>query len=266
MKRKHVKEFEFATSQAAWEGLNEWFLTGERRIVDKCGGRYGNQLAVYDLFVKINKSWVDPNIDFGYLFGYRIQKWTGLVNNYVNMNYLDILKSQVQTKEAATYPIYNLSMPFDNSHGHGKNCLLSLTCSRRAGEDVPVITFVLRSSEITKRLIIDFLLIQRIAEYIYGENQSCMIHFYGINVYQNVESFLMYDLHRPLSEVKTKLKRGDSKYYDTVMDKLEHFKTVDASTIKYKVFLRSVNQLQKLSKYKPMFAKDLFLTKQRQEG
>ena len=261
---RNVKEFEFATSQDAWEGLNEWFFQNEKKIVDKIGGRYGNQLAVYDVFCKIKKTWVNPEIDFGYLFGYRIQKWTGLVNNYVNMNYLDILKSQVQTKETKTYPIYNISMPFDNSHGHGKNCLLSLTCSRRAGVDEPIITFVLRSSEITKRLIIDFLLIHRIAEYIYGENQSCIIHFYGINVYQNVESFVMYDLHKSLDEIN-KNKRGESKYTDQVLDKLHEFKNVDAKTIKYKVFLRSVNQLQKLSKYKEMKAKSLFLDKKRQK-
>ena len=255
-----MKSFEFANSQEAWEGLNEYFFQNEHDIMDYGGGRYGNQLVLYDVFINIRKAWVDPKFDFGNMFGYRPHKWTGLISNYVNMNYLDILKAQVLVKESKKYPIYNLSMQFDNSHGHGKNCLLSLTFTRRQDLDVPIATFNLRSSEITKRLLIDYLLVQRIAEYIYGEEQTVMINMFCGNMYQNVEAFTMYNTHRDLTKLN-KNKPGKSKWTDKIMEVLNKFKTVKPEEIKYKVFRRSVNQLQKVHGDRPMLAGELFLGK-----
>jgi hypothetical protein len=255
-----MRQFEFANSQEAWEKLNEFFFNEEAQITQDGGGRYGNQLVSYDNHVVIRKAWVDPKFDFGNVFGYRPQKWSGLISNYVNMNYLDILKSQIVEKESKPYPQYNLSMPFDNSHGHGKNCLLSLTCCRRLNTDVPVIIFNLRSSEITKRLLIDFLLVQRIAEYIYGEKQTVILHMFCGNMYQNVEAFTMYDLVKPLKKINTN-KKGESKWTDTIMQTLDKFKSTNPDEIKYKVFKRSANQLQKVHGDRPMIAGELFLKK-----
>lgn len=254
-----VNVHEFANSQEAWEGINEYFLNCEKEILEN-GGRYGSQLISYNVFINIRKAWVDPEFDFGNMFGYRMQKWTGLINNYVNHNYLDILKSQILAKEATKYPQYNISMQFDNSHGHGKNCLLSLTFTRRLDLDIPVATFNLRSSEITKRLLIDLLLVQRIAEYIYGEEQHIMINLFCGNMYQNAESFTMYDKHRPLDKVLTK-KGSKTSWAKRVMEILDKFKTVNPDEIKYKVFKRSVNQLQNVHGDKPMKAGELPLFK-----
>lgn len=254
-----VKVHEFATSQEAWEGLNEYFFNCEEDIL-KNGGRYGSQLVAYNTFINIRKAWVDPNFDFGNMFGYRMQKWTGLINNYVNLNFLDILKSQILAKEETKYPQYNISMQFDNSHGHGKNCLLSLTFSRRLDMDIPVATFNLRSSEITKRLLLDLLLVQRIAEYIYGEEKHIMINLFCGNIYQNAEAFTMYDQHRKLKKIRTK-ESATSPWANRVMEILEKFKTVHPDEIKYKVFKRAVNQLQNVHGDKPMKTKDLPLIK-----
>ena len=254
-----MKVFEFANSQEAWEKLNEYFFQNEEEIIETGGGRYGNQLVLYDVFINIRKAWVDPKFDFGNMFGYRQHKWSGLISNYVNMDYLDILKSQIIVKETKSYPIYNLSMQFDNSHGHGKNCLLSLTLSRRQDLDIPIATFNLRSSEITKRLLIDYLLVQRIVEYIYGEEQTVMINMFCGNMYQNIEAFTMYNTHRDLEKIN-KLKQGKSKWADKVLEVLRKFKTVHPDEIKYKVFKRSVNQLQKIHGDRPMLAGSLFLT------
>ena len=255
-----MKTFEFANSQEAWEGLNKYFFQHENDIVSHGGGRYGNQLVLYDAFINIRKAWVDPKFDFGNMFGYRPHKWTSLVANYVNLDYLDIVKSQILVKESKSYPIYNLSMQFDNTHGHGKNCLLSLTFTRRQDLDIPILTFNLRSSEITKRLLIDYLLVQRIAEYIYGEKQTVMINMFCGNVYQNVEAFTMYDSHEDLKKIN-KNKLGKSKWTDKVLEVLEKFKTVQPDEIKYKVFKRSVNQLQNIHGDRPMLAGELFLFK-----
>jgi len=255
-----IKELEYATSQEAWEGINEYFLNEEAEITKRGGMRYGPQLIVYNIFIYIRKAWVDPQFDFGNIFGYRKQKWSGLINNYVNMNYLDLLKSQVHERMAKKSNQYNLSMPFDNSHNSGKNCLLSLTVSKRVNKDHPIITFNLRSSEITKRLLFDLLLVQRIAEYIFGEEEHVSIQLYSGNMYQNTESLTMYDSHKSIDDVMIIKKSGPSKWQERLIETLDKFKTVEPSTIKFKVHRRSVNQLQRdknghpLSGNKPMLA------------
>lgn len=260
-----VKVLEYATSQEAWEGLNEYFLNNSREITRRGGGRYGPQLISYDMFVIIRKAYVDPEFDFGTMFGYRMQKWTTLVNNYINLNYLDILKAQVLEKVKKRTPSYNLSMQFDNSHSSGKNCLLSLTISQRVNIDHPIMSFNLRSSEITKRLLWDLLLVQRISEYIFGKEKYVSIQLFCGNMYQNTESFIMYHHHRPLESI---LHVPEGKKLDIWQQRsintLEEFLNVDPKKIKFKVHLRSVRQLQRvdgipLSGDRPLRAKDCIL-------
>ena len=257
-----IKVFEFANSQECWEGLNEYFFNKEREILKEGGSRYGSQLIQYNVFAEIRKAWVDPEFDYGNTFGYRIQKWTGLVNNYVNLNYLDLLKSEIVTRESKSYAQYNVSMQFDNSHGHGKNCLLSVTFSRRADQAVPIVSFTLRSSEITKRLLLDLLLVQRLGEYIYGESADFKIFMYVVNMYQNAESFTMYDIHKKFKDIiKVDKKKGMSPWQERIMNIHDNFSKVHPDKIKYKVFKRAVNQLQNVYGDKPLLTKDLALIK-----
>jgi hypothetical protein len=260
MDKETVKVLEYATSQEAWEGVNEYFLNNSREIVKRGGGRYGPQLISYDMFIKIRKAYVDPSFDFGNMFGYRKQKWSSLVNNYINQNYLDILKSEVLIKIQKKTPSYNLSMQFDNSHGSGKNCLLSLTVSRRVTSDHPILSLNLRSSEITKRLLWDLLLIQRISEYIFGKKQYVSIQLFCGNMYQNTESFIMMDNHIKISDMmKIREGKGMDVWQERTIKTLEDFKNVDHKTVKYKVHLRSVNQLQGLKGDKPLLAGECLL-------
>lgn len=254
-----IKVLEFANSQEAWEGINEYFLNNSKEIVKRGGGRYGPQLISYDMFIKIRKSWVDPEFDFGNMFGYRKQKWSSLVNNYINLDFLDILKAEVLEKIKKKTPNYNLSMPFDNSHGSGKNCLLSLTVSQRTSMDHPLITFVLRSSEVTKRLLWDLLLVQRIAEYVFGEKQYVAMNIFCPNIYQNTEAFIMYDNHKRIKKLIDTEKLDP--WQERAIKTLKDFKTVDPKTIKFKVHLRAVNQVQRpngipLSGDRPLLAKN----------
>lgn len=238
-----VKVHEYATSQEAWEGINEYFFNEEEEINERGGGRNGPQMVSYDHYFHIRKAWVDPEFDFGDIFGYRKQKWSGLINNYIDRNILDIVKSQIMLKEKKRTASYNISLPFTNFHDNGKNCLLSLTFQKRVTHDHPIAIFNLRSSEVTKRLLVDFLLVQRIIEYIYGKDSFAGITMFCGNMYQNAESFTMYDLHKPLKKVIVKKKKSD--YRDRVMKVLEHYKTCKLEDIKYKVHQRSVKQLQR---------------------
>ena len=113
---KLVKSFEFATTEEAWAKLNRYFLRKEEEIVKRGGVRYGSKLASHNIFMKIRKAYVNPDFDFGYMFGYKKQKWSKLITNYVDLNYLDLVKAEVLSRESKKQNEYNVSFIFDNAH------------------------------------------------------------------------------------------------------------------------------------------------------
>lgn len=253
----------FKNSQRAWETLNESFFNQVVDLIQYRGAtRNGTELEVNDVFIHIKRAWVNPHIDFGNYFGYKKQKWNSLVNNYVDKIELERVKKEITSKEDSKNKSYNISMQFVNNHGHGKNCLLALTFSRRKNYDRPILSVTLRASEITKRLLLDLLLIQRIAEKVYGRKKKVSINLFVIKMYQNAEAFTMYHNHRPFS--KFNYSKGHE-YQLKVMSILDKFLTCDIDDIKYKVHKRSVRQLQRdkkgkpLSGWHPMLAKELKL-------
>lgn len=255
-----VHSLEFATSQEAWEKLNEAFLRLDPSLFEKGAVANSGVAVSYNVFVKIRKAYVDPDFDFGRHFNYTETKWTTLLNNYVDFNQLDLVKSQVKLKKASYNQNYNVSYVFNNSHNNGKQCLLAAIFSKRFQEDVPVITMVVRASEITKRLIFDFLLIQRISEYVYGKDQTVQINLFATQMFGNVETLLMYGAHKKLKKV---LKGTDKenpwiKKLLEVNDKFINGTEKDFST--YKVFLRAFKVLRPdLYEYKPLLAKNLVI-------
>ena len=256
-----VKLLEFSTTQEAWEGINEYLYLEEKEIKERGGSFHGTQVLTYDIMLRSRKAWVDPDFDFSYVLGYSIQKWSSLVNNYVNFEYLDILKGQILAREKKGNSNYNESMLFDNSHNSGKGCLLSLTFSRRINDLNPTLIFCLRSSEVTKRLLFDFLLIQRIGEYVYGKDQEFGIQLYCPNVYLDVAAFCMYDNHKKLNTLSNGEEPGKvPKKVKHLFDKFLH---TDPATVKYRSHLRVVEQLQKdengwpTARKKSLFAKEL---------
>jgi len=266
---KLVKTFEFATTEEAWAKLNRYFLVKEEEIVNRNGVRYGSKIASHNLFLKIRKAYVSPEFNFGLMFGYKIQKWSKLIANYVDLNYLDLVKSEVLSREAKNQNEYTVSFIFDNAHVTGHGCLISLIFIRRPKQLDPIVQFTLRSSEITKRLIFDFLLIQRMAEYVYGNDRHIAVEVFLPNAYTTSEGLVMMDNYFPMDKVFRKLekKNGGLKPFQTKTKQiLNHFKTVDPATINYKVHLRSIKQLQKIngeciSKTPPLLAKNLLITK-----
>ena len=196
-----LHSLEFATSQEAWEKLNEGFLRLDPILFGKGAMANSGVAVVYNVFIKIRKAWVDPEFDYGRCFNYKETKWTSLLNNYIDFNKLDLLRSKLRVLRNKYNQNYNITYMFNNHHDNGKQCLIAATFSKRFGEDIPVITMVIRASEITKRLIFDFLLIQRMAEYVYGPEQSVQINLFATQMYGNVETLLMYSAYKPLKKV-----------------------------------------------------------------
>lgn len=255
-----IHSLEFATSQEAWEKLNEGFLRLDPTLFEKGALANAGLAVVYNVFIKIRKAWVDPEFNYGRCFNYTATKWSSLLNNYIDFNKLDLIRSRLRTLKASYNQNYNVSYLFNNHHDNGKQCLLAATFSKRFQEDIPVITMVIRASEITKRLIFDFLLIQRMAEYVYGPNQSVQINLFATQMYGNVETLLMYDAYKPLKKVL----KGTDKENPWIVRLLEVYNKFKKGTEKefssFKVFFRSFKVMRPdLYTYKDLFAKQLLL-------
>lgn len=255
-----IHSLEFATSQEAWEKLNEAFLRLEPILFEKGAIANSGLAVVYNVFVKIRKAWVNPEFDYGRCFNYTETKWTTLLNNYIDFNKLDLIRSKLRMMKVKYNQNYNISYLFNNHHDNGKQCLLAATFSKRFQEDIPVITMVIRASEITKRLMFDFLLIQRMAEYVYGPEQSVQINLFVTQMYGNIETLLMYDAYKPMKKVL----KGMDKEHPWVKRLLEVYNKFKKGTEKefssFKVFFRSFKVVRPdLYTYKPLLAKQLLL-------
>lgn len=255
-----IHSLEFATSQEAWEKLNEAFLRLEPILFEKGAIANSGLAVVYNVFVKIRKAWVNPEFDYGRCFNYTETKWTTLLNNYIDFNKLDLIRSKLRMMKVKYNQNYNISYLFNNHHDNGKQCLLAATFSKRFQEDIPVITMVIRASEITKRLMFDFLLIQRMAEYVYGPEQSVQINLFVTQMYGNIETLLMYDAYKPMKKVL----KGMDKEHPWIKRLLEVYNKFKNGTEKefssFKVFFRSFKVVRPdLYTYKPLLAKQLLL-------
>lgn len=253
-----LHSLEFATSQEAWEKLNEAFLRLDPVLFDKGATANSGVAVAYNVFIKIRKAWVDPDFDYGRCFNYKETKWTSLLNNYIDFNKLDLLRSKLRLLKNKYNQNYNVTYMFNNHHDNGKQCLIAATFSKRFQEDIPVITMVIRASEITKRLIFDFLLIQRMAEYVYGPDQSVQINLFATQMYGNVETLLMYSAYKPLKKVIKGIGNPWTKRVKEVYKKIQNGTEKEWSL--FKVFFRSFKVLRPdLYEYQALLAKDLLL-------
>lgn len=237
-----IHSLEFATSQEAWEKINEAFLRLDPILFSKGATANSGVAVAYNVFVKIRKAWVDPEFDYGRCFNYTETKWTSLLNNYIDFNKLDLMRSRIRTFRNSYSQNYNVTYTFNNRHDNGKQCLIAATFSKRFNMDIPVITMIMRASEVTKRLIFDFLLIQRMAEYIYGPDQTVQINVFATQMYGNCETLLMYDTYRPFKKV---VKGVDNPWVDSLKETMNKFKTgTEAKYSSFKVFFRSFKVLR----------------------
>lgn len=242
--------FSFENSQECWEGLNEIFITQFHNSHLK-PQLNGSELILHDVFIEIEKPYINPDFDFGRLFDYKIQKWSSLVKNYVNKEALNNMCKLVETRETKNQKKYTESMLFSNAHKNGKGCLLSLTFIKRDNERI--VSAVLRSSEITKRLMMDLLLIKKIADYVWGTKTQYKLQVIAHNMYQISEFAVVYDIWKPLHRWLLSPDMYEKyKYTQRVLKSLEYLKKVDINTVKYKVHKRTIRQLQTDKKGNPI--------------
>jgi hypothetical protein len=243
------------TSQEAWEWVNEYLACEESAILANGGVRSGPQMISYDHFMEINKAWVNPEFDFGKMFGYKIQKWSKLISNYIDFDFLDIVKSLVLEKETKKVQAYTIGFKFSNKQTSGHGCLLTLVFSRRLGYDNPIVVMNIRSSEVTKRLLMDFLLVERIIEYIYGPKHGASLKVFCGNMYLSGEAFTMYHNYKDL---RVLLKGNETSMAERILRILDKFEKPESLDIKFRVHLRAVKRLHNID-INPLLAKNLRL-------
>lgn len=246
-----------------WEKINENLIIDAHEIVTSNGAISGTQIMSYNNIGIAAKAYVDPEFDVGTVFGYTIKKWTGLVKNYVDFNYLDIVRNEIATRTKKKSRSYNYSMHFANKHGSGKDCLIALVFSARVNDTRPTVTFITRVSEGTCRLIFDFLLVQRCIEYVYGHNNVEVV-FSCPTLFITGERVSMYHNHKDLFKIIEKgKKKAHNRFQDRVETVLNKMLTTDPDKITYRVNKRSAKNLQKnadgtnLSNVKSLKLKDL---------
>tara|TARA_R110001599_G_scaffold15757_1_gene65334 strand:+ start:7071 stop:7988 length:918 start_codon:yes stop_codon:yes gene_type:complete len=252
----------------AWKGINEHLLTKEHELLEKGWAATGPQIFAFNNHIFIESLDFDPDFDFGKILGYSDKKWSGLINNYVDFDYLDMIKNEIQLREEKKAKSYNYSYHFVNVHGSGKDCLISLTFTKRAYCENPIVVFHIRTSEVTKRLPFDFLLVKRICQYIYGEDKHIHCEFVAPSYYITSESILMYDNVKSIKKLlrRVKKKKGSlGKFQQRVLMVYDKFLTTPLDEITYQVNRRSAAQIQKdengepLSGVKSLKAKELWL-------
>lgn len=163
-----ITQLKFKNLLDAWDGINNYFINQDLEILEKGGGNYSKEFVMYNAFIEVTEAKLDPKFDFFKSLGYKNKKWPKLVNNYINFNYLDLIKDAIQHRVKNKSKHYSFTFHFDNSHSSGKDCLISLTFLQKLGKDKPTVIYHTRASECTKRMLFDFLLIQKVIEYIYG--------------------------------------------------------------------------------------------------
>lgn len=218
----------------AWEKLNEAFLNPKGTNINFISGH--GALYAYDLVIGIKDPKVDPDFDFGRHFNYTSSKWRSLVANYIDKEELKLIRDEITTEEnkRSSSKVYNLALQFTNKHGHGKNCLLSMVFSRRICCVNPTISVFLRASEVTKRLICDLLLFQRIGEFVYGDIPfRLVIHFNQI--FNDDTVLLMYHVHKSITNMSWKI---DDERANALLNRLIELEQIDPESIKYKVHRR----------------------------
>lgn len=257
------KYMRFKNLTEAWRGINEYLVLEEKEVWRRGGGLYGPSMVSYNNLIVVEEAIVDPEFDFGRILGYSNKKWSSLVSNYVDFYYLDLLRTEINLRKNRQAKSYNYTYHFKNKHGSGKDCLISINFTKRLYASYPIVTFYTRVSEVTKRLIWDFLLVQRIVEYVYGSAEGVMVQFYTDSFFMTSEGFMMYDNVKPLRKFFKQFKDNPGKFQSKVMKTYKEFMEVDVETVNFKVHRRSVAQLQKdkdgnpISNVKSLLAKDI---------
>lgn len=248
-----ISRLNFPDLITAWEDLNELFVLAVKPRENLRDTYFQkNALYFYNVILDINKPIFPENFDIGRQFNYTRNKWSILISNYIDLGRLEELKSQIK-QNMSKNKFYNISYSFDNNHAHGKNCLMNMVVTKRYGDPTPYITFYLRSSEVTKRLAVDFLLAKRIGDFLY-ENKEYKITFNILQLFQDNTVLLMYGAYKDLTPL---LKNRKDERGIELNKKWEFIKTATEDDFKYKVHRRVFKVLRPdLYKYPKTKAKN----------
>ena len=234
-----MKVLNYSNGHEAWSGINKIFLNQEEGFFSEPqGASITNSLYTYGLSVHIDNAEFDPEFDFGKILGYSQGKWSSLLNNYLDLDALDRLKLQIREleKNKAVNRNYHIGFNFADSHGNGKGCLVSGMFSRMIGNDKPLLTIIMRASDVVTRLPWDLLLAIRMGEYVYGNNQFSIevfmrsafaddISLMLYNGYEDIEVLInnisdetrRKRLKKALKKVKKAADNGDDPGYQAYM-------------------------------------------------
>lgn len=166
--------YTFEDATTAWSELIKKFLRQDEELfVDGQGAVITGSVYSYGVGILIEKAQFDPEFDFGLIMGYTQSKWSSLLNNYLDLDAMDILKTQIREleKNKAQNRNYHIGFNFADSHGNGKGCLVSGVFSRMIGVENPRLTIIMRASDIVTRLPWDLLLAIRLGAYVYGHEE-----------------------------------------------------------------------------------------------
>lgn len=166
--------YTFEDATTAWSELIKKFLRQDEELfVEGQGAVITGSVYSYGVGILIEKAQFDPEFDFGLIMGYTQSKWSSLLNNYLDLDAMDILKTQIREleKNKAQNRNYHIGFNFADSHGNGKGCLVSGVFSRMIGVENPRLTIIMRASDIVTRLPWDLLLAIRLGAYVYGHEE-----------------------------------------------------------------------------------------------
>lgn len=195
-----MRSFNYKTPLEAWENLIKMFLNLSDGLFDEGQGAVITGSAyTYGVSVLIDDAKFDPEFDFGRIMGYSQGKWSSLLNNYLDLDAMDVLKAQIREleKNKSVNRNYHIGFNFADSHGNGKGCLVSGVFSRMIYVDKPRLTIIMRASDIVTRLPWDLLLACRIGQYVYG-HEDFSIELFLRSAFADDISIMLYNGYEPI--------------------------------------------------------------------
>lgn len=206
-----MKHYVFETPVKAWESLIKLFINqGDGLFEEGQGAIITGSSYTYGLTCLIENAKFDPDFDFGKIMGYSQGKWSSLLNNYLDLDAMDIIRAQVREfeKNKAVNRNYHLGFNFADSHGNGKGCLISGVFSRMIYVDKPRLTIVMRASDVVTRLPWDLLLACRMGQYVYGHDDFS-IELFLRSAFADDIVLMLYNSYEPIEPIIKAVENDD---------------------------------------------------------
>lgn len=236
---------------SAWESINEDFIKNHSKSMNLRSDKYKTYTHDFSFGI-MHPEKLDEDFSLGKQFHYTKIKWANLINCYIDKDSLLKFKSDVISSINFKNNIYSIGYQFSNSHKNGKNCLLSMSVYSsfsNTGKKFLNLSIYLRSTEVTKRLLIDLILFKRLGDFIFGGLPYTLTIHTNI-LWNNSTTLLMYDVHRNIGGL---LKGNIDERSKFLLSELKYLKETNIDNIKYKIFKRVLKVLQPQNFKQPDF-------------